>query len=191
MRHDLSLYVHLVYSINTSVPNYESKIVNNEGRVIQLQKPDKSLIKKILIDWGYKKEISDEMLNSFYISTGGHLYLIKCILEYLETGDILYSSHLTDKKSLLFRIIETRLKFFGDKYSEAKKLFCLLSLIGQQASNTEINCLMDNSYKLSEIINKSVSLNLLTIEDDYVYFSHEIIKNVLIYLLMNSLVLFF
>lgn len=176
MRHDLSLYVHLVYSINTSVPNYESKIVNNEGRVIQLQKPDKSLIKKILIDWGYKKEISDEMLNSFYISTGGHLYLIKCILEYLETGDILYSSHLTDKKSLLFRIIETRLKFFGDKYSEAKKLFCLLSLIGQQASNTEINCLMDNSYKLSEIINKSVSLNLLTIEDDYVYFSHEIIK---------------
>lgn len=176
MQHELSLYVHLVYSINTSVPNYESKIVNNDGRMVQLQTPDKVLIKKIIMEWGYKKEISDEMLNSIYISTGGHLYLIKCILEYLETGEVLYSSHLTNKKSLLFRIIETRLKFFGDKYDDAKKLFCLLSLIGQQASNTEINCLMDNSCYLNEIIKGSISLNLLTFKDDCVYFSHEIIK---------------
>lgn len=177
IRNDLSLFVHLIYSVNTSVSNYKSKILNNEGNIIKLQTPDKTLIRQILIDWGYKKEISDEMLNAIHISTGGHLYLIRCILEYIESGDILYSSHLTDRKSLLFRIIETRLKFFGDKYDDAKRLFCLLSLIGQQASNTELYCLMDNNTSnLSEIIQESVSLNLLTIKDDYVYFAHEIIK---------------
>jgi nicotinamide riboside kinase len=177
LQHDFSADISLINSVNTSAHCKVMSFLNGEGTNIYLKLPDKKQIREIINQWKFQKELSEEMLDIIHVSTGGHLYLIQCIVEYLFTGEVMYSSHLIDKKSLLFKIIETRLKHFGDNYGEAKKMFCSLSLIGEQTSNNEIYCLMENSGNSRNIINESISLNLLTVKDDYVYFSHEIVKN--------------
>lgn len=120
---DVSSHVHLINSINTSVNNSVLNFLDKEGTDIHLQTLDRNMIKRIIKSWGHEKELSEEMLDVMHISTGGHLYLLKCIVEYLYTDEIRYSSHFADKRSLLVKIIETRLKKFGNKYDEAKKLF--------------------------------------------------------------------
>ncbi|MBF0650420.1 ATP-binding protein [Dysgonomonas sp. GY75] len=177
LQYNFSANISLINSINTSAPNKGISFLNNKETDIHLKLPDKKQIREIIKQWKFQKELSEEMLEVIHISTGGHLYLIQCIVEYLSTGEVMYSSHLIDKKNLLFKIIETRLKDFGDNRDEAREMFCSLSLIGEQASNNEIHCLMGNSNNLCDIINESISLNLLTIKDDYIYFSHEIVKS--------------
>ncbi len=167
--------IKFISTFNTSFRLYENSPI--EGTVINfnLSLPQKEDICKLMQFWGLDRELSPKDIDMIFACTGGHLYLLYSIMEYLRSFD-LQDADIANSNSLMNKIITTRLCSFGNKYDEAQQVLCCLSYIGDQVSKSELLCVLEKPNKLHDILNISANQNLLVIKDDYIFFCHEIIR---------------
>lgn len=172
--------IKFISTINTSnITSYEQSYFEGESINFILHLPSKDEINDLMSFWGLNRTLTNEEVEMVYASTGGHLYLLYSIMEYLQFSNNDENKSIINCKSLLSKIIETRLFSFGSSYQEAKNVLCCLSYIGEQVSKNEISCVLNNPDYLNKILNILSTQNLLTIKDDYVFFCHEIIRKAL------------
>lgn len=167
--------IKFISTFNTSYRLYETSPI--EGNVINfnLSLPQKEDICKLMQFWGLDRELPPKDIDMIFTCTGGHLYLLYSIVEYLRSFT-LQDADITNSNSLMNKIITTRLCSFGDRYNEAQQVLCCLSYIGDIVSKSELLCVLEKTNKLNDILNISATQNLLVIKDDYIFFCHEIIR---------------
>ena len=164
-----------ITTINTSVPGSHQKYIDGKQDTITIPLPSRNDIINILKFWKTGRSFSNSEIDMIYSATGGHLYLLKNISEYMQVNND-EENQIECSNNLLCRLIEERLLSFGNTSQDAKNLLCSLSRIGEHASVSELSCVLDNPLNLNNILNASQNHNMLTVKDDYVYFCHEIVQ---------------
>lgn len=129
--------------------------------------------KAVMTYWS-NKPLSDEDMDTILSCTGTHLQLIKIASHYIretDPGDI-------DKKfkNLLIGFIDSRLKSAKIHYERLKQLIISINQAGKRTSSTELLCLLDNQNDVNELIERAVEMDLLTIKDGYIHFSHSVVE---------------
>lgn len=179
-----------ISTINTSVSTYKQSLLEGVITNILVSLPLKEDVCDIMKFWGLDREWDKEEIEMIFTCTGGHLYLLHSIMEYLRSYH-LEDVNIANSNTLMNKIITTRLSSFGDKYNEAQKTLCYLSYIGDQVSKNELLCALDKPDKLNDILNISANQNLLIVKDDYIFFCHEIIRRAFFGLENRDLVSFY
>lgn len=165
-----------ITTYNTTFKEYVKSPIEGKICDISISLPKKDDIRPIMEFFGLRRDISEPEIEMIYTCTGGHLYLLYSITEYLNSNHI-YNEDLLNSNTLVYKILSARLLSFGNKSSDAKNILCCMSYIGDYVSKKELSCVLDKPKVLNEILNVAIGQNLIKAKDDFVYFASEIIKD--------------
>ena len=140
-------------------------------------------VKKALQYWS-AKEISEDDFAFIFSSTGDHLQLLKIVSHYLIEN----KSHALNYnfKEFLVWVIESRLRLAKDKYEKFKSIIFAIYQSGKKSSITELLCMLNENKDLREVLQQAIQMNILTLKDNYIHFTHPIVENYALSLKANK-----
>nr|WP_319570173.1 ATP-binding protein [uncultured Draconibacterium sp.] len=172
------LNFHLSYLSSYSTDRLNQEVIRlgvKDQSNYRLSLPKKEEISPILKFFGLKISLKKEELDTIYSCTGGHLHLLKIISAYLN-GDNGDEGNLFFGNNLVTKLIDYRLKC-STNYEKSKRVLNTIAGIGKYATKYELYCLLNEDLDVSETLKSIVALDFVSIKDNYLTFSHDIIKD--------------
>jgi len=174
-------FMHLKEEFNISlllISNSEAQlhdfIVGNVAHEIELPALQSEQIYSLVHFWSGRK-ISPEQLQLVNSCTGGHLSLVKLVAEHFkETSKI---NLVQNDGAALRSVVDSRLRKQKDQYDPLKNLLHALVKSGKPSTTYEMLCLLEEQEGVRDLIQQAVQMNLLVVKNNYIHFSHPIIKD--------------
>lgn len=136
-------------------------------------------IDKILKNFGCKIDLAEEIKRVLFKLSDGHLEIIKHIASQMTSNQS--KSKITVKENnaekFLEELINNKLKDLGASGKQIAELLEYASLIGKTFSNDELSRIVElNKQDFYDAIKKSNEMELISSQEKYSIFSHDIIQ---------------
>lgn len=134
----------------------------------------------VLQSFGVEKKISPNILSILFAQTGGHLELIKNLVDYINkknSNNFEGFNTLAEVDIYKEKILEERLKLYGATGGQIIDLLAVASIIGLSFDYAELECLTKKKKSiLKNIILESNELSITKHDEGKIFFRHEIFK---------------
>jgi len=165
----------LLLAFNDEAASQKATWLSSRHLHYTLGRIERGQLTQTLVLLGLQQMLPESELDVIYSSTGGHLHVLRTVVAYLNKNhekNILQSSG----RQLLHHMLEQRLQQFQQYYQLIKELLQALGGIGRSGSKTELLCVLDKNEEFPEAIHKAETLELITIENGYLRFAHDLVK---------------
>lgn len=119
--------------------------------------------------------LSLEQLEMVKSSSGGHLQLLKILSSHIKVSQDIKG--IGKSPDFMVSIIDSRLKRLKDQYANIKNLLVAVFQSGKSSSTYELLCLLGEESNIQETLKSAVQMNLLSIKDGYIHFTHPVIED--------------
>jgi tetratricopeptide (TPR) repeat protein len=141
----------------------------------------------ILSAFGLKSYISKEQTNLIHSIAGGHLELLRQLVDYFEENRSRDESRIGFRTSpgldvymFLHRLIKERLAMLGAEGKKTLEVLIAASVIGRSFTSLEINCITGAVSCLAESLLTAEKMRFLEREKDSIRFSHEAVRDAIL-----------
>jgi hypothetical protein len=141
----------------------------------------------ILSAFGLKNHISKEQTALIYSVAGGHLELLRQLVDYYGGNQLGHGPEIgfkacpsLDIYAFLHRLIKERLDSLGVEGQKTMEVLTAASVIGRSFTNLEINCITGSASYLAESLQTAEKMRFLELERNAIRFSHEALRDSLL-----------
>lgn len=141
----------------------------------------------ILSAFGLKSDISKEQMGLIYSVAGGHLELLRQLVDYYVGNQLenepevgFWACPGLDIYTFLHRLIKERLNSLGMEGQKTLEVLTAASVIGRSFTNLEINCITGAISHLADSLETAEKMRFLERERNDIRFSHEALRDALL-----------
>lgn len=179
------LKIILVWTTEQADETFSQKIADlfAENKVeCQLERVREDRFGELLSAMGAPDGLPEHLVSELFVISGSHLRLVAELVSLLRSDSKSLHTIISDDPTtatVLTRMLETRLSEAGPASEFLQRLFAALCVVGDQASEADLQCLLESPVaQISELVAMASDIGLLKAHQSATAFTHDIIRRI-------------